>query len=105
MAKLKLKHDDSFKQSVSICVPGGEVGEVVFEFHWFGQKKIQKFWEEVSEKGMSDVDVTLAIAKGWDLEEEFNAENIAELYDSYPMAAVSVLRAYNEGLFSVREKN
>lgn len=50
-------------------------------------------------------DLIVQIATGWDLEEPWGAESLAEMCDTYPGSAESVFKAYNETREGLRTKN
>lgn len=102
MAKLKLVADPSFKLKVAIPVPGAGTSDVEFTFK-HKTKDDAKAWLE-KEEG-SDAESILAIASGWNLDDEFNAENIAILCQSYAGAAVAIVQAYLAELRGARTKN
>ena len=79
MAKMKitLKPLPDFKLPVTFNMPDGEQGEIVFTVRHIKAKEVQALYE--SSDVVSDSDFIMKLATGWNLEEEFNAENAAEL--------------------------
>lgn len=108
MAKLKLNPDPTFTAKVAVPVPGGEA-EVKMTFKYRSRaerEEWQKQNEAAAEEGTaSDVALIMSIATGWDLDDEFNEENVARLCDAYPRAAGAIAIKYARELVGVREGN
>jgi hypothetical protein len=102
MAKLKLTPDPTFKTKVAIPVPGAGTADVEFVFK-HRTKDEAKAWLDQAED--SDAESILAIATGWNLDDEFNEENITKLCQSYAGAAVAIVNAYLGELRGTRTKN
>lgn len=102
MAKLKLVADPTFKTKVAIPVPGAAPADVEFTFK-HKTKDEAKAW--LSEDESTDSESILAIASGWNLDDEFNAENIEILCQSYAGAAQAIVRTYLDELRGARTKN
>ena len=105
MAKMKitLKPLPDFKLPVTFNMPDGEQGEIVFTVRHIKAKEVQALYE--SSEVVSDADFIMKLATGWDLEEEFNAENAAELVSLYPGAALALTGSYLSALAGQRVKN
>ena len=46
----------------------------------------------------TNADYILKVAEGWNLESEFNRENIAQLCDEVPAAAMAIMNAYRTAI-------
>ena len=95
--KFKIKQNPTFKAKVVIPVVGGDGVETEFEFKYLTRKELAAMYDKWSEEAqkLTFEDVTLAeltdqemklqvmqikdIVCGWDIEDEFNDENIEGL--------------------------
>lgn len=95
--KFKIKQNPTFKAKVVIPVVGGDGVETEFEFKYLTRKELAAMYDKWSDeaKELTFEDVTLAelteqemklqvmqikdIVCGWDIEDEFNDENIEGL--------------------------
>lgn len=102
MAKLKLNPDPTFTTAVRIPVPGAEVDPVTFTFKHRTREQVAEWLEN---KEASDTEAVLACAVGWELTDDFNAENVGRLCNNYPGAAGAIVLAYLEELRGARAKN
>ena len=119
MAKIKCgarpKH---FARTIIITMPEGGKGTVEMSYIYRTRSEFGKFVDElldgagVKSKGSTDEDVKfslrevlektrdqnadyiLKIADGWNLEEEFTRDNIAQLCDELPAAAIEIIEGY-----------
>lgn len=107
MAKLKLTADPTFTAKVGIPIAGGEPATVLFTFKHRTQDELKEFVKELQsgKKPTSDVDMLMSIACGWDLEDEFNRENVALMTQMYHAAAQAISEKYAEELTQARLKN
>jgi hypothetical protein len=103
MAKLKLQPDPTFSAKVAIPVAGASPVEVEFTFRHRGRKELAAFAESVKDSG--DADLIMSMATGWELEDEFNAANVALLVENYYQAPNAVWTAYLDALTQAKEKN
>jgi hypothetical protein len=103
MAKLKLQPDPTFKAKVAIHQPGAEPVDVEFTFKHRGRKELASFAEAMS--GIGDAELILALATGWELEDPFNAENVAVLVEHHYTAPAAIWMTYLEALTKAKEKN
>lgn len=103
MGKLKLVASPTFKAKVGIPVAGGKAVDVEFVFRHRTKTELDEFIKTRAEK--SDVDSFLDMIAGWDLEDEFNADNVQLLLENYIGAAVTTYRAYIDELVANRAKN
>lgn len=103
MAKLKLTPEPTFKTKVGISVPGKGKVPTEFTFRHKTRKEVLAWIEE--SKDMKDADLIVDIATGWELEDEFNAENISALCEAYSSAGGEIVTAYLQELSGARAKN
>lgn len=105
MAKMKLTLGPlpDFKLPVSFVLPNGDEQVIVFTVR---HKKASEIHERyTAEKPMSDVEMITFLASGWNLDDEFNEENIKQLLDYYPATAIGLTSAYMKALAGQRVKN
>lgn len=105
MAKMKLTLAalPDFKLPVKFMMPNGEEQSIVFTVRHMKASEVQEMYS--SEKVTSDSDMIMNIATGWNLEEEFTAENAKLLVDYYPSAALALAGSYLQALAGQRVKN
>ena len=103
MAKLKLIANPTFKAIVGIPVAGGEPQPVEFTFKHRTKSELDAFLQTLAEK--PEVDTTLEIIEGWDLEDKFNKDNVTELLENYIGSAVAIYQVYLDELIRAKAKN
>lgn len=103
MAKLKLNPEPTFKAKVGIPVPGSRPAEVLFTFKHRTRDEVIA-WVEGS-RDATDVDSVLDVVVGWELEDEFNRENVERLCNNYPGSGLVIISAYLDELRGARVKN
>lgn len=103
MAKFKLKPDPTFKRKVGLTTHDGKVVEVEFTFMHRTREGVKKLEDEI--KGLDDVAVIQLVATGWELEDEFTADNLRTLADNYLSASVEVFHEYVRALNGARLGN
>lgn len=103
MAKLKLNPEPTFKAKVGIPVPGSRPAEVLFTFKHRTRDEVIA-WMEGS-RDDTDVDSVLDVVVGWELEDEFNRENVERLCNNYPGSGLVIVSAYLDELRGARVKN
>ena len=57
------------------------------------------------ERIAGDAEMVLKIAKGWDLEDDFNQERIAAMEDAYPGAISELMSEYSKKIHGARTGN
>jgi hypothetical protein len=106
MAKFKLVPDPTFKRRVAIPLPGdGKAGDVEFVFRFRGRDDLAEFYKRMSEPGQDRIESVMQMATGWDLEDEFNAQNVKLLDETFIGALEKVVEAYWEEHTKALEKN
>ncbi|WP_294966621.1 phage tail assembly chaperone [uncultured Gilliamella sp.] len=103
MAKFKLVAEPTFKSKVLIPRPGQENGQIELTFKHYKLSDIAKFEEELKDKSVAEF--LMKILTGWDLEEEFNQNNLEILLDNYPATVQAISDTYYKEIFGQREKN
>lgn len=105
MAKFKLTLGalPDFKLPVKFTMPNGEEAKIVFTVKHVKANEIQDLY--ASENAISDVEMITKLAVGWDLEEEFNEENVKELISYFPASALALTGTYLAALAGQRVKN
>lgn len=112
MAKLKLVAEPTFIAKVGIPVAGGPPVDVLMTF----KHRTRKQWDEwiaAAKASAADEAVVLDdevksfmdVVVGWDLEEAFNAENVALLLQNYYGAGHAAVRVYSAELWNNNIKN
>lgn len=91
--KFKLNPDPTFKKSVDITVPGKGPQPVEFTFKYRDIEALAALLETIGTY-KTDADLVLDIASGWELEDSFDAENVATLCTKYAGVAASILHTY-----------
>lgn len=126
-AKFKLVPGGTFKHKVEIPMAGtDELQKLEFVFKRLNtdelkdvQKNFQTRVEELDEQYKTTalsaterdeilrpymVEYVLAVAEGWELKDEFGAENLAVLLVNYPRAFEAISIQYQRELWSIRQK-
>lgn len=95
-----LKPKPTFKVPVVIPTPSGDKGKFTVEFKHKGKKELQEFFDVTEDKESSDLDKLAEIVVGWaGVDTPYNKEALEQLLDAYPVAAITLYRAYNAALF------
>lgn len=100
--KLTLGRLADFQLPVEFSMPNGETASITFKVRHMKASEVQEMYS--SESVTSDSDLIMNIATGWNLEDEFNAENAKELIDLFPGVAVALAGAYLGALAGQRVK-
>lgn len=103
MPKLKLKPDPTFKAKVGIPVAGGDVEMVEFTFKHRSRDELDSFLQTSDQ--LRDAALIMAVASGWELADEFNAENVGLLVQNYISSPRAVFDVYLDELIKARAKN
>jgi len=104
MARLSLNPAPTFKAKVGIPVPGADPAPVECTFKYRTRTELTA-WLKDSDPKQADPDLLMDLLLGWDLDDTFNAENVARLCDAYPGAGLAIYGAYLTELRGVRAKN
>lgn len=99
--KLKLQPNPTFELLVSVPVAGKlENEDVVFKVKTVPESKLN----DIVGEGVLYADFAKEIVVGWDIDAEFNEQNLMILFDNYPQAAFSLFDAYGKEYYKVAEK-
>jgi hypothetical protein len=110
MAKIKLIPDPTFSAPVKVPVPGkGEV-EVEFTFKHRTRDEMRAFVERVnapagSDVALTDVQLVMECASGWELADTFNEANVREFASQYIAGPAAVFETYVQEMAGARLKN
>lgn len=107
MAKLSLNPEPTFEAAVNIHVPGKKPVPVKFTFKHRTRLGVKELWDEIKDGKFDgdDAAMVMALAKGWELDDEYTADNVRLLVDSYAGAAGAILDTYFRELAGAREGN
>lgn len=103
MAKFKLKPVSDFKLPIKFVMPNGDEAEIVFTVKHEKASAVNSLFQQ--ETPPSDLEFIKQFATGWDLDEEFNDENLNEAIEFFPAMVVSFSHAYIGALAGNRAKN
>lgn len=103
MAKLKLIPDPTFKAKVGIPVAGGPDADVEFVFKYRTKDELAEFRKSLD--GLNDVDATMAMVSGWELDDAFTPENLSILFQQRIAAPEAIFRTYMHELTGARLGN
>lgn len=125
--KFSIKRNPTFAADVSLPVVGGEAVKVKFQFKWKDRKELMQFHAnryefaaelakmaaepEVEAEKISQfaIDFELSqmreIVAGWDIEEEFNDENLIALVESSSEVTAAIVRGYLDQYEEARKGN
>lgn len=99
-----IKPAPTFKAPVNIHVPGAaEPGVINLEFKHIKPKDLEARMESL--QGKTDVEVIQELAVGWDVDGEFDADNIGELVDNYANVGVAVINGLAAALIPASRGN
>ena len=125
MAKIVIgKAPKNFKRKVTIDLLDGGKGDIEFTFKYRTRSEYAALMDttlaaeagadvpkdetavQAFERiGAGTVDFILAIAEGWDLDDEFNADNVKWLIDTFPAITPLASEAYRLAILDGRTKN
>lgn len=124
--KFSIKRDPTFKATVDLPVVGQKPVPVEFTFKWMDRKSLGQFHEnrrkfgadfmkkvEDGEQGSDlaafaiafEVPQLKSIIAGWDIEEEFNDENLQTLVESGSELPAAIVNGYLTAYDKAREGN
>ena len=108
-AKLTLDEVATFTAPVEYTIPGGDKARFNVNFKWRTADELKEFGKQFSQEGgsgLSDAEVFLEIAEGWDLKFPFNQEAVEKLTKKYIGIAGVVLSEYfKQHTASIRQGN
>jgi hypothetical protein len=101
--KFRLNSSPTFKAKVAIPIPGAKPEQVEFTFKHMPRTEFLEFFDKAS--GMENVEIVLAIASGWELEDPFTTENVDKLDQQYLGAARAIYDTWRDQLTGSRLGN
>lgn len=108
MAKMKLtiKKRPNFKLKLELQMPDtDDLAVVVLDVEHRKAKELGALFNAPPEERLDDLAFFKEFVKGWDLEEEFNDENILEAIELFPNIMVTFTYEYMKALTGQRVKN
>ena len=105
--KLKLNPEPTFKAKVGIPVPGGKPTLVEFTFKHRTREQVKELQDEMAALGENadEAEAFRMFVVGWELDDEFNDENIKRLLSNYLGASAAISSAYFSELYGARRGN
>lgn len=124
--KFSIKRDPTFTTTVNLPAPGQDPVPVSFTFKWMDRESLAKFHDERVKFAKEVMEMAAAskpgpeIAKyaigfevpqlkslivGWDIEEEFNDENLRALVESGSELPAAIVNGYLAAYDKAREGN
>lgn len=103
MAKLTLAVNPTFPVTVSISKAGAESVTLKLTCKHRTKAQLDEFIKSRTDK--EDVATIQDMATGWDLEDEFTADNIELMCQNYIAAPLEIYRAYIDQLVGAKAKN
>lgn len=101
--KFTLDPNPTFDLKVPVPVPGAGFAEIILTCKYRNKTQFSQFLDEIKDK--SDAEIVRSVVLGWNIDAEFNEENLNKLVENYMGSASSIVGAYAEELMKVREKN
>lgn len=105
MPKLKLVAEPTFKATVEIPIAGSAPVSVVFTFRHRTKTQLAEFTKASEGKSESDLDFVMGMVCGWELDDEWTAENVALLLENYHGAAAAISMRYPQVLVTGKQGN
>lgn len=126
MAKIKLgQRPETFKHTVKFKMLDGSEGAIEVEYLYRTRKEFGQFIDEIFAKskeerpadedfswaalmdktGTANADYVMKAVKGWNLDEDFNQENVQQLADELPAAITAIMDSYREAVTQGRLGN
>jgi len=102
MAKLSLTAAPTFTATVQIPIPGKRPAPVEFKFKHRNKDELEVFFRDFSG---TDVELVMEIVSGWDLDDPFSAETVAQLLNSYSGAGKAISDKYLSEMIQARVGN
>lgn len=100
--KLTLNPNPTFAAAVLIPIPGAEPAEVVLTFKYKTKSEYLAWVETISD---DDVEAVQSIVVAWDLSDEFTAESIRRLSETYMGSLAAIIETYVRELTGNKLKN
>lgn len=107
---IKLVPDPTFKAKVPVPVPGAGAVETEFIFKHRTREEMQAFIKRVNvpngdEGAMTDVELVMECASGWELADAFTEANVKVFVAQYIGGPTAVFETYVSEMAGARLKN
>lgn len=90
----------TFDLTVDIPRPGHEPARIRFTFRYRRRAELQELTGRLQK--LEDSRAVAEVITGWDLADEFNAQNIRALCETLPGAGYAIVQAYLDASFGTR---
>lgn len=108
-AKLTLDDTATFTAPVEYTVPGGEKARFNVTYKWRTSDELKEFGKQFGQEGgsgLTDAEVFMEIATGWDLKFPFSEEAVTKLTQKYiGIAAIVLAEYFKQHTASLRQGN
>jgi hypothetical protein len=101
--KFTLNPSPTFKATVLIPVPGGTAAGIEFTFKHRPREDFKTFMEGMEDR--DDIDLLMDVVSGWDLDDAFDADNLAKMTKNYMGSGHAIVEKYISEMTKVRAKN
>lgn len=105
MAKLRIRKLENFPLPITVTLPDGTEEKIVFTVKHKKAKEVGEMFQSEPENRPDDIEFLKQFAVAWDLDEEFNDENIKEALELFPQIIVAFTYGYMQALTGNRAKN
>lgn len=102
--KFQLDAAPTFKATVDVPIHGNGTAPIIVEFKHRDRDQMKALLE-AHKKDVSNVQAVMDVAVGWDLDDEFNEENVAKLDRNYQGAALTITSKYITEIYQARLGN
>lgn len=107
MARMKVKLGKMKDFPMKVEFNGHDGSEMFVTFTVVHMKR-DEFLEQINKEGgdrLNDAQFIMFLASGWDLEDEFNEENVSDLVEWFPAVTTGLVQKYLSAMVGVRVKN
>lgn len=115
----------SFESDVDVTLPDGEKTTIRVTYKYRTRKELAAFMQSINldveniekyldmknavanteESLQEDADMLMGVIEGWNLDSEFNRENVLQFCDELPAAVMDIVTHYLFGVKKLRQKN
>ena len=103
--KFSLDPEPTFKTKVGIPVHGVGVADIEFTFKHRTQAAFTELFNGIGENNPNGVDIVMDIAAGWDLDWDFNRDNVERMLSNYMGSLRAIIEKYSAEMMGIREGN
>lgn len=100
--KLSLAALPDFKLPVKFILANGDEEEIVFTVK---HKKTSELQDLLTKEDLTTKELIMEIVSDWNLQEEYNEDNVNLFVDYFPASTVALTTAYMQALAGQRVKN